>query len=105
MHEAGSLIGHSFVQNPVQHVVSVATVSAGAAGKMVSDPESLSLWDGAVSISSDLAIFAGLLLTCVLIFRQYRADQIDKATLRKLNIDIAMNSRRKSDCTIPPSDS
>ena len=105
MQEAGNVISHSLAQNPVQHVISVATVSAGAAGKMISDPNPISWWDSAVSISSDLAIFAGLFLTCYLIFRAYRADQIDRATLRKLNIDIAEQGRRKSDRSNPPSDS
>ena len=104
MSETGNIITHSLAQNPVQHVVSASTVSAGVTGKIISDPESISAWDSAVSLSSDLAIFAGLFLTCFLIFRAYRADQIDRATLRKLNIDIAESGRRKSDRSNPPSD-
>lgn len=96
MHETGNIIYHSLAQNPVQHAISAATVSAGAGGKVFSDPNSISWWDSAVSLSSDLAILAGLFLTCFLIFRAYRADQIDRATLRKLNIDIAEQGRRKS---------
>ena len=97
MVEHQNLIGASLAQNPIQHVVSAVTVTAGATGKMISDPDPISWWDSAVGLSNDLAIFAGLFLTCYLIFRAYRADQIDRATLRKLNIEIAEKGRRGSD--------
>jgi len=93
MAEISNIIGHSFVQNPVQHVVSVGTMSAGAAGKILID-EPASIWELIVSLSSDMAIIAGLFLTCFLIYRAFRADRIDQLTILKLKLEIAEKDRR-----------
>jgi hypothetical protein len=94
MSEIGNMINNSLAQNPVQHAVSASTVSAGAVEKIVSaDP--ISDWDSFISICADLGIIAGLILTCYLIFRAYRADRIERLTMIDLKLRIAERDRRQ----------
>ncbi len=91
-----NLIGASLVQNPVQHAVSVATISGGAAAKLsTSDPASA--WDSVIGVCADLGIVAALFLTCFLIYRAWRADQKDNLQRELLRIEIAEKGRRGSD--------
>ena len=95
MPEVVNIISHSLAQNPVQHAVSAGTISAGAAEKIISaDP--ISIWDSTVSFCADLGIICALVLTCFLIYRAYRADQIDRLKILEMKISIAERDRRKS---------
>lgn len=89
------LVGSSLASNPAQHAVSAGTISAGAAEKIISaDP--ISTWDNIISVCADLGIIAGLFLTCFLIYRAYRTDQIDRLKILDLKLSIAERDRRKS---------
>lgn len=91
---AEGIISSSLAQNPVQHAISVSTVSAGAAEKIISAAP-VDAWDSLISICADLGIIAGLFLTCFLIYRAYRADQIDRLRILDLKLSIAERDRRK----------
>ncbi len=91
-----NLIGASFVQNPVQHVVSAATISGGAAVNLTTSAP-VGLWDSVISVCADLGIVAGLFLTCFLIYRAWRADQKDNLQRELLRIEIAEKGRRGVD--------
>ena len=97
MTEPSNIIAHSLAQNPVQHVVSVGTVSAGVTGKMIAETDPVGAWSYAVSMASELAIFTGLFLTFILIYRAFQSAQIDRLKKKKIQIEIAELSRRKSD--------
>ena len=95
MSEAGNIISNSLAQNPVQHAVGASTMTAGATEKIISaDP--ISNWDSFISICADMGIIAGLFLTCFLIYRAYRVDQIDRLRILDLKLSIAERDRRKS---------
>lgn len=91
----GSIVSLSLAQNPIQHAVSASTMTAGVAEKIINaDP--ISDWDSFISICADLGIIAGLFLTCYLIYRAYRADQIDRLTVIDLKLKIAERDQRES---------
>ena len=94
MAEVGNIISHSLAQNPVQHAVSASTVSAGAAEKIIS-ASPISNWDSFISVCADMGIIAGLFLTCFLIYRAYRVDQIDRLKILELKLNIADRDRRE----------
>ncbi len=92
-----NLVGASLAQNPVQHVVSAATFSGGAAVNLTTSAPAVSLWDSVVSMCADLGIVAGLFLTCFLIYRAWRTDQDAKLKRELLRIEIAEKGRRGVD--------
>ncbi len=92
-----NLIAASLAQNPVQHVVSAATISGGAAAKLTTSGTPAGTWDAVVSVCADMGIIAGLFLTCFLIYRAWRAEQKDNLQRELLRIEIAEKGRRGVD--------
>ena len=88
------LIKQSILNAKGQHVVSAATISAGATGKVI-EPETLTLWAEFMEFASDSAILSGLAFTLYLFYREYRKNELDKINLQLARIKLAREDHRE----------
>ena len=91
-----TIIVSSLAQNPVQHAVSAATISAGAVGKYKETIE-VDLYANFMGYASDIAIVAGLVLTISLIYGAYKANELRDIDIEIAKIKLAKESRRGED--------
>ena len=87
------LIKQSILNAKGQHVVSAATISAGATGKVI-EPEVITLWAEVMEVASDGAIIAGLAFTLYLFYREYQKNELDKVNLQIARIKLAREDKR-----------
>ena len=91
-----TIIVSSLAQNPVQHAVSAATISAGAVGKYKESIE-VDVYASFMGYASDIAIVAGLVLTVSLIYGAYKADKLRDLNIELTKLQIAKEGRRDRD--------
>jgi hypothetical protein len=93
MAEIFKIAVESIVQQPLNHVVSAATISAGVTEKIVKT-DVVSAWDQTISAFGDAAVIIAPLFTLFLFYRAWKHDRLD--TKLKL-IKIANEGRREAD--------